>query len=153
MGIGSSVDKLVKIEKVFKKGLDEEIKFLEDIHAEIITGLKQARAVISQTRFESLSDENKDNTLDLANQAIVSFSSSLNPLVEQFDGRFLKLQEHVKVLKKALYGLKDTLSVYNSSKKAVIDFDSNIAYEFEVTLLRDLEQHIALNKKIIKELS
>ncbi len=152
MGIESDVKKLIKIDAILKQGLEDEVAAMKEIYVELTSGLKQMKEIISQINFDQIKEESAEAVLNPAKQAIDSFIVELSPL-EELDARFNNVKEHTTALKKSLEGFKNTLAVYGSSEKAVIDFDSNVVYAFKTTILRDFQQDIDFNKRIEEALS
>ena len=151
MAIKKNVEKLVKIDDAIKEDVKSEIEVINEINAELADGLKRLKDMIALTRFKELTRYNAEEILGSSKEAISAFISKIN-LLERLNGRFSRAKEHARVLRNRLATIRDTLNVYNSAEKAVIDFENDIMYEFEVTVKRDFEENIEFNKRIEKDL-
>ncbi|MBR9692113.1 hypothetical protein GOV06_05000 [Candidatus Woesearchaeota archaeon] len=152
MDTGTNVKRLVKIDELIKRGLGDEVIIIKSIYLELADNLKQVKELISQVRFEDITKNSSEKILKPSRDAINSFISGLAPL-ERLEGRFYNISEQAVSMKKKLEEMKNTLGVYGSAKKAAIDFENNIIYEFKVTIQREFEQDIEFNKKLDSELS
>ena len=151
MGIRSDVERLMKIDELVKEGLEDEVAVMKDISIELMNGLKGIRDVVSQTNFRNLTKESSGEILGNARRAIDSFVASLSAL-EGLDDRFEPIKRHSEFLRVNLEEFKNTLDVYGNSKKAVVDFENNVLYQFKITVLRDFEEDIGFNKRVEKAL-
>ena len=146
MDTGTNVKRLMQIDSLLKKGLSDEVMIMKSIYLELIDGLKQIKESIAPIDFQE-----EKQTAGIS-RAIDAFIKEMAPL-ERLNARFYDIKESSQELKEKLQAFKNTLGVYNSAKKAMIDFDNNIVYEFKVTIQRKFEQDIAFNKKVEDSLS
>jgi len=146
MDTGTNVKRLMQIDSLLKKGLSDEVMIMKSIYLELIDGLKQIKESIAPINFE------EEKEADTIKRAIDAFIKELIPL-EGLDARFFDIKESAQALKAKLETYKNTLGIYNSSEKAMIDFDNNIVFEFKVTIQRKFEQDIEFNKKVENSLS
>ena len=151
MSIGSEASRLMKIDELIKGGLEDEIQAMKAIYGELAEGLKKIKGTLGQTTFDKIGEGNAEEILKPAQEAIEAFSDELSPL-DSLDNRFASIKEHAITLKQKLEEFKNTLSVYGSSEKAMIDFNNHVLYQFKVTIERDFEQDIDFNKRIEEQL-
>ncbi len=143
-----NVKKLMNLDSIIKERLDDEITVIKDLYLELIEGLKRIRGSISQA---DLSESSEENIVPIQN-TISGFINELEPL-EELDKRFKDIKKHAVSIKNKLNTLKESLNVYGATKKALIDFDNNILYEFKTTIQRDFKEDIEYNKRIEKMLA
>ena len=148
MAIGANVEKLIKIDEMIAKGLEDEIVSIKEIYIELINGLRRLKDIISKTRFEGVAKESLGEMLAPARKEMGSFLADIAQLEKLAGRRFAKIRKHTNFLRKELEKLKDTLDVYGSAEKAATDFENNIIYEFKVTIQKDFEEDIEFNKRI-----
>ncbi|MBD3354898.1 hypothetical protein GF361_02845 [Candidatus Woesearchaeota archaeon] len=142
-----NVKKLMNLDSIIKERLNDEITVMKELYLELMEGLKRVRDSISQADLSGSDEKN----LESIKNTIGGFIDELAPL-EQLDERFKDIKKHSIDLKNKLKTLRDSLNVYGTTKKALIDFDNNILYEFKTTIQRDFKEDIDYNKRIEKML-
>ena len=146
MAIDSNAEKLMGLDAKIKENLEDEVATMREIYLELIKGIRKIKSVLSQTAFDQIGQRDAEEILADAKEVMTSFNGELAQL-DALDARFAKIKRHAQELKKIIETFKNTLNVYATSEKAVIDFDNSVIFLFKTKLARDFEQDADFNKR------